>query len=624
MRKIKYLFIIMALFTFGFVLQVYANPMEHPEDYINVTKTGETEHGNYTLQAEDINPNNINADNGVQKTNYIARIVLSVDPGYYIENMTVKFNEQDLALGFIAGHESGAFFRRYDFSPQESLYEFFVPENANADNKVEIVINYLQKASVNISYKNYEGEQYDNGDIFEIDNYGDEHVLVENYRDGDIVLTEDAVANGTLLKLEFTEDTYAYFKGNEGSQIHAEAPYRKNNQEEESLFTGSDACDDEGHFCYVVVTKDFNLASIGRLIFGYNDIKIYVPGYVGFRAEGDVRNFNDSNLTFGFNESNLEVSIEELFYGTKKLFLYKNTPNPIVNDANSANNCGSVGDFDNVSGEGYGYTVSYSNNTVTVNINSYYQDFMTLELALTKNNQNIFNDNVRINLNRFAFSGGLLEVDSIGRNCQEPNNGNTCSQGRYYSIEYRGVLSSFYVDDDVEEKEFNSIMVVNSMDDNSINLSEWNQGERAFERNKDFTPHVLALFYDNNDMIVDTKTFDLNEDILDEGYQTAETFNNVFGTFTLNTPVNKDYIRFDNSHRIPIKDLDYFNGIDNASIMHPIVLIGKDEAEEKNVEKIALFLINGEIEENEIPSLTYGTGEGKIVQIRHEDNGGND
>ena len=63
--------------------------------------------------------------------------------------------------------------------------------------------------------------------------------------------------------------------------------------------------------------------------------------------------------------------------------------------------------------------------------------------------------------------------------------------------------------------------------------------------------------------------------------------------------------------------------------MHPIVLISKDEAEAKNIKKIALFLVNGEIEENEIPSLTYGIGEGKVLEIRtpiepapNNDNGG--
>ena len=69
--------------------------------------------------------------------------------------------------------------------------------------------------------------------------------------------------------------------------------------------------------------------------------------------------------------------------------------------------------------------------------------------------------------------------------------------------------------------------------------------------------------------------------------------------------------------------LDYFDNIDNASIMHQIVLIDTNDAKDLNVRKIALFLINGEIEENAIPSLTYGIGEGRVFQIHYnEANGG--
>ena len=53
--------------------------------------------------------------------------------------------------------------------------------------------------------------------------------------------------------------------------------------------------------------------------------------------------------------------------------------------------------------------------------------------------------------------------------------------------------------------------------------------------------------------------------------------------------------------------------------MHDLVLIGKEEAKEKGIVKIALFLVNGEIEEDSIPKLTYGIGEGRVMEIRGEE-----
>ena len=49
--------------------------------------------------------------------------------------------------------------------------------------------------------------------------------------------------------------------------------------------------------------------------------------------------------------------------------------------------------------------------------------------------------------------------------------------------------------------------------------------------------------------------------------------------------------------------------------MHDLVLIGKDEAREKGIRKIGIFLVNGEIEKDSIPALTYGVGEGRIMEI---------
>ena len=626
-KKIRnILFILLGVVGFITILHVSALYAEHPENLINVTKSGEVSHGNYELTVNDLNPDDVYTGEGVEKSNYIARITLSNDPGYYVKNFTVKFKDVDLVLGFIAGSEQGAFFREKNFTPKadfhdDNIYEFFIPEGTTTDNKVEVSIEYAKKDKINISYMNYTGNEYDNDSLFNNSNYSEPAVLVEDYMDGDIVLPEDMTDNGGALIFQFNEENYDFFKEMRGEAVTF-ADGRNDN-----LFNV--VCDDDALACFVIIHKDFKELSIGRLLFGYNNINVFVPNYAGFDAVGDVNNFNDQDLSVGFNPYSLEDEIEELFYGTKVLTLYNKVPNEIIND-NKVNNCGPILEFDNVTGSGYGYNVIYDENigTLEIHFNSFYQNEMVVELSLTNNNQNIFDDNVKIKINRFAFSGQMIEVDEDGRNCQEENNGNRCNEGRYYSIEYRGVLSSFYTDDNSSDQ-LDSIMVVDGMDEDSISLGNWNQSETAYERNKNFTPYALALFYDNKDMIVGTKVFNLNEDINDEGYVTAEHFNDYFGNRTLNTVVTSGYIRFDNSHRIPINKLDYFNFIDNAAIMHPIVLISKDEAETKNIKKIALFLVNGEIEENEIPSLTYGIGEGKVLEIRtpmepapNNDNGG--
>ena len=626
-KKIRnILFILLGVAGFITILHASALNTEHPENLINVTKSGETSHGSYELTVSDVNPDDVHTSEGVQKSNYIARVTLSNEPGYYVKNFTVKLNDVDLVLGFIAGSEQGAFFREKTFTPvadfhDDNIYEFFIPESTTEQNKVEVNIEYAQKDKINISYMNYTGNQYDNESLFNQNNYGEPQLLVEDYMDGDLVLPESMMNNGGALIFQFNQENYDFFK-----EMRAEAVTFADGRND-NLFNV--ACDDEALACYVVIHKDFKELSIGSLLFGYNNVKVFVPNYAGFDAEGDVNNFNDQDLAVGFNPYSLEDEIEELFYGTKVLTLYNKVPNEIIND-NKVNNCGPILDFDNVSGSGYGYTASYDENigTLVITFSSFYQNEMVVELSLTKNNQNIFSDNVKIKINRFAFSGQMIEVDADGRNCQEQNNGNRCNEGRYYSIEYRGVLSAFYTEDNSEEQ-LNNIMVVDSMNDEEITLGNWNQSETAYERNKNFTPYALALFYDNKDMIVGTKIFNLNDDINGEGYVSKDNFIDYFNNRTINQIVTGNYIRFDNAHRIPISQLDHFSFIDNASIMHQIVLISKDEAEAKNIKKIALFLVNGEIEENEIPSLTYGIGEGKVLEIRtpmepapNNDNGG--
>ena len=211
----------------------------------------------------------------------------------------------------------------------------------------------------------------------------------------------------------------------------------------------------------------------------------------------------------------------------------------------------------------------------------------------------------------------LLEVDSQGRNCGEEHNGNTCDQGVYYSVQYRGVLSAFYVENNAQMTNINANRVT-YMDDNDLNLEEYGQFD-VYARNKNFPPYAIALFYDEDGMIVETKSIDLNAETLQGGFITKSVFNQKYGNYNVIGNINDNYVFFDANSRVPfMSDIDYFDQHLNETIMHDIVLIGKDEVQEKNIKKIALFLVNGEMEEDDIPSLTYGIGEGLILEIRGE------
>ena len=610
----KFSFLIVAAFAFLFFIGVRALSYDNPAKYVNITKEGEASHGNYTVRYDELlNPDDVTTSNQVSKSNILAHFEVDAEPGYYVDGFEVTFHGDHLVTGFIAGAETGAFFREYGFSFDEDVYEFFIPETATESDKVEVTIHYAQKDSFDISYMNYTGHDYDRDSLRDINNYSEVKMLVEGYRDGDIILPEDAAENGSVLIFSFSEEQYEDIRHGD---FRTEAVILFDGRNE-NMFDVE--CDDENHMCYVIIHKDFNEISLGSINFGYYDFKVYMPGFVGFDSLGDVNNFNDRNMAFGFTAESHEAYINQLFYGTKKLYLSKVVPQPVVNTG--TNNCGNVGVFDNVTGSGYGYSVSYSANVAIISISSYYQDIMTVELNITNGGTNIFGGPVQLHLNRYAFNEVAIETDEIGRNCQENNNGNTCNQGRYYSVEYRGVLSAFYTESE-DYDEIDSIMVIDNIDEgnHTVDLNNWNQSERAYARNKNFTPNVLALFYDNTDMIVATRTFDLNRDVDASGYITKANFLNLFEGYTFNTDVNKDYIRVDyNRGGMPIDKLDYFDNIDNAAIMHNIVLMNTDDVRDLNVEKVTLFLINGEIEENAIPSLTYGVGEGRVFYLHHNE-----
>ncbi len=595
----------------------YSLNVVDPSTVISVTTSGETAHGNYILETHETNLQE--ATSG-----YLGRITVSADDGYYVKNVSATYKGEKIDFGFEAGAEQGNYFRKYNFHPLESLYEFIIPDDADTtpNNQVKINIEYAEKTPFNISYMSYKGTNYDEASLSNPNNYNDEVLLVEGYKDGDLVLPKEITDNGSVLLFKFSEETYNEYKSiiipESGNRwFRSEAVVNNKNYIESN-------CDDTDHICYVSIDKDFKNVSYGKIELAYTKLGIYTTEYVGFNVETDVDNFNDiiaetGSSTIGFTKDKLESSIE-LFYGTRVLTLTSNLPKAIIKSGN-VNNCGTVKTYNNVTGSGYGYNVSYNNGKAIVSINTFYQDELVIELNILKDTENVIGNPAHIVLNRFAFAGNggqLLEVDEHGRNCNENNNGNTCNEGIYYSTQYRGVLNFMYIKENEVETNFTDLYRVDNITNNTINVSDANP-ESGYKRNKDFNPHAIALFYDQNDVIVGTKDIDLNREIDADGFMKKEVFNSIYSTYTINKTIDKDYVMFDHDHPTLIKNLEYFGHHTEETIMHDIVFISKQEVEEKEIKKIGLFLVNGEIDPNNMPALTYGIGKGRIMEIHGGD-----
>ena len=618
-----------------------------PSEIISVTKVGGTSNTTHHLDAREVHLNNESVDSlGYDASDYIGVVNLDIEPGYYLADFTATHSEVDhpLMLGFDAGAETGNFFRESPYRADRTEYQFVIPEAASTSKKVEVTYTVAEKKPIDIVYYNYTSNDNSTDAIKDPNNYDmeNEHVLVSGYKDGDLVLTNDCMEKGCALKFTFTSkedfDEYKSHKILEDNEnwIWADGFLFDDRDQvtDRTLIAENDACVEDDvnneYYCSMIVTKNFSEVGSAPLTIGYTKMNIFAPGVTALRVRLDIDNFSDTLHEKGqevltFTDSDREADLE-VFYGTRRIFLEQVTPKTVISTGEK--HLGSLKDFDGFTGSGYAYSSVYEGlmKTAIININSYYQDKLTLEFNLTKNNENILGGKAKINLDRFAFGGNggqLLLVDSMGRNCREGNNGNTCDQGEYYSTQYRGIYSFMYVTEHDQENPDTIDTFYDDFNSNGDNLVLQSVGPLtdAFKRNKDFDPHAVALYYDSNDEIVFTRDFELNAETYKGGLITKETFNELYGNVTINgdtDTIDKDYVRIDRYDQPLVKYIEYFTGNLSESIMHNLVLISKDEAEEKDIKKIALFLVNGKIEDDDIPELTYGLGEGRIMEIRGE------
>lgn len=643
-KKILYtLSFVLVVTLFSFVVHALTFTND-ATDLISVTINGQTNKTNYHLDSREVNLND--PDLGYESGGYIGKVFLDVDPGYYVSDFTVTHSKVDhpLKLGFEAGAETGNFFREVPYRADRDEYQFVIPADATESDKVQVNYTVSEKKPIDITYFNYLSDDDSNDAIENPANYDmdHEHVLVSGYKDGDIILPDDCMEKGCVLKFSFdNEADYNEYKSHkiteeDQSWFWADGFIFDEHDQTRTLIADENSCIEDSqnneYVCYVTVTKKFSEVGNSPLYIGYTKTNIFAPNVTALKVHLDVENFSDVLHETGremltFTPDNKEINLE-VFYGTKKIYLEQVTPKSIVSTGEQ--HLGSLKTFDNVTGSGFAYTMSYNSlmKTAIININSYYQDKLELEFNLSKNNEDILSGKAKIRLDRFAFGGNggqLLEVDSMGRNCHEGSNGNTCNEGVYYSTQYRGIYSFMYVTEEDQETPA-TIDDEDFYDDfesevNNLVLRAVGAPNDAHRRNKEFNPHAVALYYDENDEIIFTRDFDLNAEIYKGGIISKDSFDELYGNATISgdtTVMNRDYVRIDRYDAPLIKYIEYFTGNLDESIMHNLVLISKDEVEENHIKKIALFLVNGEIEDDDIPELTYGLGEGRIMEIRGE------
>ena len=94
------------------------------------------------------------------------------------------------------------FFRKYNFNPTIDTYDFIIPDDASEEHKVSINIEFAEKKAFDIDYMEYQSDSYDDDELNNPENYGEEKVLVKGYKDGDLVVPDSITNSYSLAKIK--------------------------------------------------------------------------------------------------------------------------------------------------------------------------------------------------------------------------------------------------------------------------------------------------------------------------------------------------------------------------------------------------------------------------------------
>ena len=558
--------------------------------------------------------------NGYQD-NYASSFVNSVGSDDMFFNLKVP----DTKVKFRAVFE--------DFEPMDISYALF-----NDEDLVEY--NYVDKAK-------------------SLDNYTLPFApIITGYRGGDIVLPSDCTDRGCLLKVTMSSDAYDAYNDRltaENNRPNAETKElvdvasMNNHLDEIGLYGDSLAIykvgedpehqqiyyesDNSTTSFYLVVSKYFYGKNRSEFVVGDNKNRILSEDYIGLKYKVDRKYFDEGNnygfLTFNdYNDYKQEATI---FYGTPLVqFEVDDYITPVGTQVN-------VGELK------YSYNSIVSrdnrfpiNNNFELSIDSFYEQDYVVPMTLKGDHGD---RDIELNFSRFAFggnAGGILPVDGNGVNCRDAGANPDCREGNIYaSTQYRGLFDTFYSTGNSTQKDVFEISMQHQglTADAATNVT-------VYERNLDFNPWAVAIFY-HDDQVVATKSFDLGELVKVEGISDvvipnsamvgAKTFGgDPFGDYDSDYYVQNGYLfGYGLGFEQSMNTIKYFSeGSYNTNIEQTLILASKEDILNNNINRIALFLTNGELksDENNFPELTYGVGEGKIFEVdgrTFEELGGN-
>lgn len=537
----------------------------------------------------------------------------------------------------------------------QMFFEIDIP-HTNINLKAETV----DLEPMDISYSLYETNNPDEDiddyyDRFEdLNSYSDTYSpLVTGYKGGDIVLPDTCTNKGCVLKFTMSTEDYNaimarlnYFNqnlnGDMSSKKFLDLAMMFNHTEYGD--TAMPLISDGNYFdmvnedwtlrvdtvgsnkvFYVLVSKLIGDHDAFNLQIGENSTRVLTTNYIGLHYRID-RKYFDEGGNFGFlyfnNKNNYSNSIE-MFYGTPSIQLIVDERVPAV--CTSSNMPNLLHEYNKiVSKDNTNYPISNSN---VLTINSFYNPEYVVPIELKNGNTHV--QDINLTLSRFAFggnAGGLLVVDNEANNCMDNRvNQNCTADNLYVSTSYRGLYDTFYSTGSTTtlHRVFELRNVNNKMD----------SGERnnmlVYNRNLDFTPWAIAIFY-SGDTVVGTKSFDLGNLLKVEGISEdeipANTINgHAYHGDELVTNYNpEDYNGFfyGLGYEKSMNDIKYFDEstYNSRNIELPLVLASREDIEANHITRINLFLTNGELNksENNFPELKYGVGEGKEFYIGND------
>ena len=523
--------------------------------------------------------------------------------------------------------------------------------------KLKLRANFVDYEAINISYAKYNPSTTDESEYRDIyvdqignrDNYDNEFTTIATgYRGGDIVLPSGCTNNGCLLKFTMDEADYQAI-------INRLNYYNENYNEDDTDKTFLDLGSMNNHLSdynlatdtviyvekdgelyietenstksfYLIVNKFFSEKNRSDIAIADNKNRILSEDYIGLKYVVDRKYFDEGN-NFGFltfNEFNDYSQSAEIFYGTPTIkFSVDTIVEPALAAGGSKAGMGTIKHPYNkiLSGDNAKFPI---NNSFELTINSFYEPDYIVPIILKNDDELV--QNVSLTLSRFAFggnAGGLLLVDDKGINCRRQNQNPDCREDNIYiSTSYRGLIDTFYTDGTTTT--IDTFEISNQFDGIT---GDFKNNLEVYNRNEDFNPWAVAIFY-HNDEVIATKSFDLGELVKIEGYSedviANDTVNNIAKTF--NNDLITDYDSNDFNiygyglgYEKSINDIKYFDSrsYQNGNIDYTLILASKSEIIDNNINRIALFLTNGELksDEDNFPELTYGVGEGKIFEV---------